>query len=501
MILDLFNSFGDLLAPTPFFFILIGTFSGIVIGALPGLNGAMLVALTLPLTYGWNPIYAIALLVGQYVGSISGGLVSATLLNIPGSPSSMMTTLDAAPMARKGNPARALQLGIIASFIGGMVSWLALVFLSPPLAKIALKFGPHEYFALVLVALMLISSLSEGSMVKALMSAALGMIVAFPGIDTITAQPRLTFGFSQLLGGFDLLAVLLGIFAVTQLLGDAGTSLAGAERIKLAGKSSFITISDISKQAVNMLRSSFIGTWIGILPGVGGSVGAIVSYVTAKNMSKTPEKFGTGCDEGVVASEAANNATVGGALIPMITMGIPGSIIDVILIAALTLHNIRPGPLLFQNEPQIVYGFMSTLLIANVLMLVIMLFGIRLFARLIDAPTKYLVPVLLLLCVVGAYAVNNRVFDIWVMLGFGLIGLVFRAWKIPIAPFVIGFILTPIAETNLRTAMILSENSFVDFVSRPVTAIFLVLSVAVLFLPLVRRKGSREYIAVPPIDD
>lgn len=488
MIYDLMSSFGDMLSPTPFLFILLGTLSGIVIGAIPGLNGAMLVTLSLPLTYGWDPLNAIGLLVGQYVGSISGGLVSATLLNIPGSPSSMMTTLDAAPMARKGNPERALQLGIIASFVGGTVSWLALVFLSPPLAKIALSFGPHEYFALVLVALMLISSLSEGSMAKALMSACLGMLVAFPGLDTITAQPRLTFGFPQMLAGFDLLAVLLGIFAVTQLLTDAGSSMASAERIRLSGKMYFVTLSDLSKQAFNMVRSSLIGTWIGILPGIGGSVGSIVSYVTAKNMSKTPEKFGTGCDEGVVASEAANNATVGGALIPMITMGIPGSIIDVILIAALTLHNIRPGPLLFQNEPHIVYGFMSTMMIANILMLFIMIFGIRLLAKLIDVPTKFLVPILLLLCVVGAFAVNNRVFDIWVMLGFGLVGLLFRSWSIPVAPFVIGFILTPIAETNFRTALILSDNNLWDFFARPITATFLFLSAVMLLIPLFKRR-------------
>lgn len=493
MILDLLGSFGAMLQPVPLGLILIGVFSGVVIGAIPGLNGAVLVALSLPLTFGWEPLNGIALLVGQYVGVISGGLISATLLNIPGNASSMMTTLDASPMARKGRPDRALQLGIIASVIGGLFSWLALVFLSPPLATLALKFGPHEYFALVLVALMLISSLSDGSMVKALIGAALGMVAAFPGIDTITAQPRLTLGFSQMNAGFDLLAVLLGVFAVTQLLADSASGAAAGDRVRLTAKMTWIKTRDITSQGLNLFRSSLIGTWIGILPGVGGSVGGIVSYVTAKNFSKTPEKYGTGCDDGVVASEAANSATVGGALIPMITMGIPGSIIDVILIAALTIHNIRPGPLLFENEPQIVYGFMSVLFIANILMLVIMLAGIRWFAKLIDVPSNYLVPVLLLLCVVGAYAVNNRVFDVWVMFAFGLVGLLFRAWKIPIAPFVIGFILTPIAESNFRTALIVSENNLVDFVTRPVTALFLAISVAILFLPLLRRKMKPDF--------
>ncbi|MEZ5593393.1 MAG: tripartite tricarboxylate transporter permease [Gammaproteobacteria bacterium] len=488
MIEGLLTSFGTMLMPEAFFFILFGTLSGIIIGAIPGLNGAMLVALSLPLTYGWSPLNAIALLVGQYVGSISGGLVSATLLNIPGSPSSLMTTMDAAPMAKNGRPERALQLGIMASFVGGVVSWLALVFLSPPLARLALAFGPHEYFALVLAALMLIASLSDGSMVKALISAALGMLAALPGIDMITAQPRLDFGFQQMAAGFDVLAVLIGIFAITQLVCDAGDSPTRFERLRLSSKRVAIGWRDLRAQIGNLLRSSVIGTWIGILPGVGGSIGSIVAYATAKNMSRTPEKFGTGCDDGIIASESANNATVGGALIPMITMGIPGSIIDVILIAALTLHNVRPGPLLFQNEPAIVYGFMSSMMIANILMLVIMLFGIRLIARLIDVPQKYLIPVLLLLCVVGTYAVNNRIFDVWVMLAFGILGIAFRWFKIPVAPFVIGFILTPVAETNLRTALITSEDDLSTFLTRPFSAAFLLVALLMLFLPLLRRK-------------
>lgn len=489
MISDLLSSFGEMLTPVPFFFVFFGTLSGIIVGAIPGLSGGMLVAISLPLTYGWSPLNAIALLVGQYVGSMSGGLVSATLLNIPGSPSNIMTTLDATPMARNGRPERALQLGILASFVGGAVSWLALVFLSPPLAKLALTFGPHEYFSLVFVALMLISSLSDGSMIKALMASVLGMLAAIPGIDQITAQLRLDFGFQQMAAGFDVMAVLLGIFAITQLLYDAGNGIKASERLALSAKMSFVPFRDLTRQAGNLIRSSGIGTFVGILPGVGGSIGSIASYAMAKNLSKTPEKFGTGIDDGVIASEAANNATVGGALIPLVTMGIPGSVIDVILIAALTLHNIRPGPLLFQNEPDIVYAFMSTMMIGNVLMLLLMLFGIRWLARLIDVSPKYLIPVLLLLCAVGAFAVNNRVFDILVMFGFGLVGLVFRKFRIPAAPFVIGFILTPVAESNFRSALIVSEGHLSEFLTRPISGILLFLSILVLCMPLLRGRG------------
>lgn len=487
---ELLASFAAVSMPGMLFLIVLGTILGVVIGAIPGLNGGMLVALSLPLTYGWNPLAAICLLVGQYVGSIAGGLVSATLLNIPGSPSNLMTTLDAMPMAKRGEAVRALQIGICASFVGGLVSWLALVLLSPPLAQFALRFGPHEYFALVIAAMALIASLSEGSMVRGLLSGMLGVLVALPGLDPVTAQLRLTFGWAPLVGGFDLLAVLIGIFAVSQLLADAKLPLP-SEKISVLTTKLAVGFSDLRTHWFNLIRSSVIGTWVGILPGVGGSVGSILAYATARSMSKQPKKFGTGCEEGVVASEAANNATVGGAIIPMITMGIPGSIIDVILIAALTIHNIRPGPLLFETNPDIVYGFMSSLFIANLVMLVFMLGTLRWLARLMDVPKAYLVPILLVFCLLGTYAVNNRLFDVWVMLGFGLVGLLFRALRLPIGPFVIGFILTPIAEFNMRSALISSEGRWLDFLQRPISAVFVVAALFILLLPIMRAAASQ----------
>lgn len=484
-----FLSFWTMLSPETFVLLFAGSVIGIVVGAIPGLNGGMLVALSLPLTFGWNPLNAIALLVGQYVGSMTGGLVSATLLNIPGSPSNLMTTLDANPMARDGKAERALQLGILASFIGGLVSWFALVLLSPPIARMALALGPHEYFALVFAALMLISSLSSGSVIRALIAATLGMLCALPGLDMVTGQPRLTFDFSAMLAGFDLLAVLVGVFAVTQLLDDTRPQLI-AERFKVSSVRLQIGIKDLQRHGANFMRSSLIGTWIGILPGVGGSVGSIVSYTVARNFSKKPDEFGKGAEEGVVASETANNATIGGALIPLVTMGIPGSVIDVILIAALTLHNIRPGPLLFQTNPDIVYAFMSSMFIANLIVIAVMLMSIRWIARVIDVPKAYLISILLVFCVVGTFAVNNRMFDVWVMLAFGLIGLAFKYLRFPLPPFVIGFILTPIAEGNLRAALIASEGDWSDFVTRPLSGILLLSSALILAMPLLRRRRS-----------
>ena len=482
-----------MLAPYPLALIILGTVLGIVAGAIPGLNGGMLIALSLPLTFGWNPLDAIALLVGMYVGSISGGLISASLLNIPGSPSNLMTTLDAMPMARRGEAARALQLGIIASFFGGIVSWMALVLLAPPLAAFALTFGPHEYFAIIFSALVLISSLSEGSMTRGLIAAMLGVLVALPGLDPVTAQPRLTFGFDRMLGGFDLLAVLIGVFAVSQLLVDAAPG-AKAEVIRLQSSRLVLSLGALTRHWVNLIRSALIGTWVGILPGVGGSIGSILAYGAAKSLSKTPERYGTGCEEGVIASETANNATVGGAIIPMVTMGIPGSIIDVFLIAALTINNIRVGPLLLQDNPEIVYGFMSTLLVANVVMLVVMLVSLRGLARLMTVPKTYLIPIILLFCVIGAYAGNNRVFDVWVMFAFGLFGILFRVMRLPIGPFVIALVLTPLAEFNLRAALISADGSWVSFLQRPVSAVFVVIAGLLFVMPLVLpwvRKASR----------
>jgi putative tricarboxylic transport membrane protein len=482
MLAGLASSFIDVFAFYVFFLIALGTVLGVVVGAIPGLNGGMLIALTLPLTYGWPPLDAIALLVGMYVGSISGGLISATLLNIPGSPSNLMTTLDAMPMARRGEPVRALQLGIMASFFGGVVSWIALVLLSAPLAAFALQFGPHEYFAVIFSALVLIASLSEGAMVRGLISAILGLLVALPGLDPVTAQMRLTFGFDQMLGGFDLLAVLIGVFAVSQLLEDARPAKI-AEIVHVKSTKMAVSLRSFLRHWVNLLRSSIIGTWVGMLPGVGGSIGSILAYGAAKSLSKKPEKFGTGCEEGVVASETANNATVGGAIIPMVTMGIPGSIIDVFLIAALTINNIRVGPMLLQNNPEVVYGFMSTLLVANVIMLIFMLLSLRFLARVMMVPKTYMIPIVLVFCVIGAFASNNRIFDVWVMLAFGLIGLLFRRLRLPVGPFVIALVLAPLAEFNLRAALISSEGDWLGFVTRPISGVFVAISIVLLIGP------------------
>ena len=489
------DAFFALAAPWPLFYLTLGTALGIVVGAIPGLTASMLIALTLPLTFSMEPTHAMTLLIGEYVGGISGGLIAATLLRMPGTPASIMTTFDGFPMAQKGQGERALGLGIAASFFGGLVSWAFLAVLSPPLARLALSFGPWEYFTLVLMALVMLASLSQGSMVKGLIAACLGMLFAMPGIDPSIGQLRLTFGFNDLTGGFSLLPVLIGTFAVSQIIKDVLTLDAPLPRVPVRGRGVVIGWRDLLGHLPNLSRSSVIGTWIGILPGIGGNIAAMIAYATARQVSKTPEKFGTGHEPGVVAAETANNASIGGALIPLITMGIPGSVTEAILIGALIIHNLQPGPLLFATNPEVAYGVIASYLAANIVMVVMMLAAVSWIARVMYLPRAYLVSAILLFCVVGTFALNNRFFDVWVMLGFGVIGFCLEKVKVPLGPFVIGFVLAPIAEEQFRAAMMSSGGSVMALFTRPFATVFLIASLASLAWPFLadwRRKRTLQ---------
>ena len=486
---------GNIFTPWPLFFTVLGTILGIVVGAIPGLTGAMLIALTLPLTYYMSAVNALILLISMYVGSISGGQISSILLGMPGAPSAVMTTFDGYPLARDGKPGRALGLGIGASFFGGLVSWIFLVLLARPLSEIAVRFGPFEYFTLVLMAMVLIASISQGSMVKGILSGFLGMLVAMPGVDPSTGGVRLTFGFHAMDAGFRLLPILMGVFAVGQII----TEIISVERrmssIKMSMKGILMSLKDWKSQAFNLLRSSLIGTWVGILPAIGGNIGSVLSYTAAKNMSKNPERFGKGAEEGIIASETANNATIGGALVPLISMGIPGSVVDVFLLAALLVHGIQPGPLLFTSNPEIVYTIMATMFVANIFMFLIMTGTVKYIAKISMVPKAYILPVILVFCIIGSYAQANRMFDVWVLLIFGVVGFVMRKASIPHAPFVIGLVLTPIAEQNFRTGLMISGGSLLPLFTRPVSLIFLLISVLFLIWPLIsawrRRKKSQ----------
>jgi putative tricarboxylic transport membrane protein len=485
------------LTPWPFFWVLVGTTLSIFVGAIPGLTGGMLIALAMPLSLFMDSTHAIIMMVAMTVGSVSGGLISATLLRMPGTPSSVMTTFDGFPMAQRGEPERALGLSIGASVIGGMIAGFFLVVLAVPVSRWATTFGPWEYFAMVLMALVLIASISQGSMVKGLLSGALGIAFALPGLNPSDGQLRLTLGWHQLDAGFALLPVLLGIFVMSQVIIDALDIEKKAVPIKVGGASIFQTLAVWRRHWVNIVRSGVIGTWIGILPGVGASISSMVAYATARTMSRTPERFGTGHEEGIIASEAANNANVGGSLIPLITMGIPGAPIDAILLGALILHNIQPGPLLFVNSPDFAWALIAAYLVANVLMFLIMSFSVRWIARLMSVNRALLLPAIFVFCVIGAYALSNRMFDVWVVLFFGVIGFFLQRCRVPLGPFVIGFVLTRILEEELRSGMQMSRAGFWGILDRPIALSFIAISALTMIWPfaqefLTKRRRPRQ---------
>ncbi len=492
---DLGPVFDLMVTPTSLALVVVGSFLGVMVGAIPGLTGAMLIALSLPLTFSMSGEHALVLLVSMYVGSISGGLITATLMRIPGTPASIMTTLDGYPMAQRGEAGRALGLGIGASFIGGMIAWGFLVTLAAPMAHWSLMFGPFEFFSLVLVSLVLIASVGDSSPIVGLLSGFLGILAAMPGGSPATGVTRWTLGIHELDDGFKLLPVLIGLFAVNQVIRDCLM----VERItdRIGSNRQSVVLGPIRWQDhwVNLLRSSFIGTAIGILPGIGANIGSAMAYSAAKNASKTPELFGTGSEEGIVASESANNATIGGALIPLIAMGIPGSVIDAILLGALVIHGLQPGPLLMEQNPLSVHTIMVTLLLANLFVYALMRLTAVWIARLIEVPPWLLIPAVLTFCVIGSYALANRVFDVWVMLGFGVVGFVIERLRMPLAPFVIGFVLAPIGEEHLSAGLMQSDGSFLPLITGPISASFCLLAAGILAWTLWGpRRVTREFI-------
>lgn len=480
--------------------ILMGVIIGIIFGAIPGLSATMAVVLFLPMTFGMQPMNGISLLVGLYLGAISGGLISAILLKIPGTPSSIATVFDGGPMADKGEAGKALGVGILYSFIGGLLSIVALIFISPFLAQITLKFTPVEYFSIAIFSLTIIASLSGKSLLKGLLSGLLGVALSMVGMAPLDSLTRFTFGSYQLLSGFDIVVVLIGMFAVTDII------QAGFDRRHLGDKmkkQAFvlkgfgITFKEFKAQIVNMIRSSLIGIGIGILPGIGGSTAGLLSYTATKNSSKYPEKFGTGIIDGVIASETSNNAVIGGSLIPLLTMGIPGNTVTAIFLGGLMVHGISPGPLIFVKSGNIMYGIFTALMVANVFMLIFEYLGLKWFVKLLDIPKHILLPIIMVLCAVGAYSSANRIFDVWSVFVFGLLGFLFKKLRIPSTPLIIGFILGSMAEVNLRRALMASKGDWSVFVTRPISLVFLLLAVGSVLLvlrqKLKEKKKNREF--------
>lgn len=479
------GGFGTVLTPTGIFLMFIGVAVGIVFGALPGLSATMAIALFLPVTYAMASSNAMTLLMALFIGAISGGLISAILLHIPGTPSSVATCFDGHPMVKKGQAAKALGVGVVFSFLGTVFSTILLMFIAPQIARVAINFGSFEFFSIAIFSLTMIATLSSGNMVKGIMAGVIGFMFSTVGTDTIESSARFTFGNPNLKGGFDMLAVMVGLFAVGEIIAAAQTSRHAAEEVmaqpSMKGIKGFgFSLKEFRSQMINAVRSALIGMGIGILPGIGGGTSNVLAYTVAKNSDKHPEEFGTGRIDGLVASETANNATIGGAMVPLLTLGIPGDTTTAMLLGALTLHGLTPGPLLFQNQADVVYGIFAAMLLCSVIMLFMEFFGLRVFVKLLSIPKYILLPCVFVLCVIGAYALKNNMSQVIACLIFGAIGFAFKKFEIPTTPFILGFILGPLAEVNYRRGMIRTQGNFVPFLTSPISAIFLAIAVFVL---------------------
>lgn len=471
--------------------IFLGVTGGIIIGSLPGLTATMGVALLVPFTFGLPFNQSIGMLLGIFSGSIYGGSISAILISTPGTPAAAATLLDGYPLTKKGEAGRALSMSVFASFIGGFTGALIMTFLSPQISKFALEFSAAEYFGLAIFGLSIIVSVSGKSILKGVMVGFLGLLISTIGMDPVTGYPRFTFGSMNLFEGPAFIPTLIGLFAIAEVF-------KGIENLESTKRTvSHISIllpsfADIKKAWKDMAKSSVMGTFIGSIPGAGSDIAAFVGYSEAKRRSKHPEKFGKGAIEGVAAAESANNACSGGAMIPMLSLGVPGDAVTAILLGAFVIQGIQPGPMLYVEDLGTVYSIFSSMLVANIAMLIVGLIGIRFFTKAITVRKSILLPTIFVLSIVGAYSMRNNMFDVWLALSFGVIGYFLHRYRFPISPILLALILGPMAEANLRRALIIADNSLIDIISRPITAIFLILAVASLITSLLRQKRIKE---------
>ncbi|MFQ5946812.1 MAG: tripartite tricarboxylate transporter permease, partial [Anaerolineae bacterium] len=469
----------------------VGVFMGIIIGVLPGVGPLLGVILFTPIIIHVSPVAGLGLLIGVYVGGSCGGAISAVLLRIPGTPIAAATLLDGYPMAQKGRAPEAVGTAISASSLGGLAGGLALIFVSPLLAEVALKFGPPEYFALTLTGMIAMAVVARESTVKGLLSACFGLLVASIGTDPFTGYDRFTFDYGNLMGGIRLVALLVGLFAVSEMflqIEQGGLNVKPNIKVFLPPFSTALTVV---KNLGNLIRSSFIGTFIGALPGTGGVASSFVSYAVAKAGAREPEQFGTGRPEGIIASEAANNASCGGAMIPTLALAIPGDPITAVLLGAIMLIGFLPGPQLFRQHPDLVGGLFLAYLTANAFLFVLGLLFTPVFVSILKLRKNRLIPMIFLLSIIGTFSVQASLFDVWSMWFFGLVGYVLRKGGFPLAPLVIARVLGPILEPSFRRSLILSGGSFSVFVERPITLAVLTLNVLLLIWTAVPPETAR----------
>ena len=469
---SIFYGFQVTFQPINILFCAIGVLVGTLVGVLPGIGPAGAMALLLPATFKFSTTSTLILLAGIYYGVQYGGSTTSILVNIPGEASSVITCIDGYQMARQGRAGPALGIAAWASFIAGTIANIGLMLVAIPLAHAALSFGPPEYFALMCTGLVIVTYLAQGSILKAIMMALLGLILGSIGLDLITGLPRFTFGINELSDGVGIIPLVMGLFGISEIFENLEQTLE-REIFKTRIKNLMPSLKDWSEAKWAIVRGSLIGFLLGILPGGGAVVATFVTYAVEKKIAKHPERFGHGAIEGVAAPEAANNAAAGGSLIPLLSLGIPPNPIMAIFFSALLIHGIQPGPLLIKQSPELFWGLVASLYLGNTLLLVLNLPLIGMWVKVLEIPYKILFPLILLFCLIGAYSINNVSFDLYVMILFGLVGWIIRKFGYEGAPLILAYVLGPLLENALRQSLLISKGSFLIFVSHPISAVAL----------------------------
>lgn len=479
----------------------VGVLIGTAVGVLPGIGPMSGVALLMPvtasLTAGLPPeeaaASAIILLAGVYYGAMYGGSTTSILLNTPGESSSVVTTLDGYQMARQGRAGAALSISAIGSFVAGIVALIALVFLADPLSDLALKFGPAEYFSLMILGLCAVSGLGGKSMTKALIMTVFGLLLATIGIDNVSGVARFTYDIPDLYQGLEFLTIAVGLFALGEVFKTILETDTSSQEIIKVGRV-LPTAQDLKQSAAPIARGSLLGFFVGVLPGAGATLASFFAYILEKKLSKDPSRFGKGAIEGVASPESANNAASGGAMVPLLTMGIPGSGTTAILMGALLMYSVQPGPLLFTDHPQVAWGLIASMFIGNVMLLVLNMPLVKVFAKIIETPTEYLIPLIIAISVFGVYAVQISTFDLVLLIVCGVAGYFLSQNDFPLAPLVLGLVLGPMIENNMRRALTTSNGDFMIFVTKPISAVFLVCALLWLLIPILLKKRGKQVV-------
>ncbi len=485
----LFKGFATVLSGYNFVALVLGSFFGIIIGAIPGLTATMGIALLVPFTFGMTPITGIVMLLGIYTGAIYGGGIASILIKTPGTPAAMATTFDGYPMAQKGLAGKAIGVATISSGVGGTFTAVCLAFFAPILANFALRFSAPEYFALAVFGLSVTITLSGRSPVKGFISGTLGLLVAMVGLDPMGGFQRFTFGFPELTGGLSFVPMLIGLFALSEGFRQVEIILT-APRVNAVIKDILPKLHDLRACVGAYLRACPIGLIVGITPAIGADTSAFLSYAETKRASKHPELFGTGVPEGVAAAQCGENASTGGDVLPMITLGIPGDAATAVLMGALTIHNLQPGPMLFQNHPETVHEIFAGMILANVCFVILGLCFARFFAQVINLDRKYLIPLIFICCMVGSYAINNVFYDLVTCVIFGFLGYLMIRYDFPVAPMVLAQILGGMMESNFRRALTMSRGDPTIFLTRPITVVILALAAFTTVVAIRRQRQT-----------